>query len=553
MPWKSSAVRSFRHIHAVAALAIVLAMPFCALARPTLAQPLDLAELEAAGARIGEVRVITGDIFDTSDPEEDKLPFRVANALHIRTQAAVIEAALLFKKGDALSLNLIEETERLLRSNRYLYDVQIAAVSWHDGVVDIEVRTRDTWSLDPGFSASRAGGANSTGIRLKEYNLLGTGMALSIGRSRTVDRSSNELMFSSERAFGTWTALNYSVANNSDGRRDAVSLVRPFYALDARWAAGLSAARDDRIDAVYNAGNIVSEFRHQQQHAEAFVGWSPGRQKTWVQRWTTGIGWLDERYAPEPDRVAPAQLPDNDRLVTPFVRCELIEDRFEKLKNHNSMARPEFFAMGLAATAQLGWASTSWGSQRNALVYSGSLSRGFELGGRQNLLTSASISGQYAAGQIQRLQLGARAQYYLPHDGRWLFYASASADSLSRPMATETLLLGGDNGLRGYPLRYQNGQRRALLTVEERVFSDAFVWRLWRVGGAAFLDTGRAWGGDALNTVNPGWLSNVGVGLRIVNVRAAFSSVLHIDLAFPLNATSDIKQLQLLVKTKASF
>jgi outer membrane protein assembly factor BamA len=79
------------------------------------------------------------------------------------------------------------------------------------------------------------------------------------------------------------------------------------------------------------------------------------------------------------------------------------------------------------------------------------------------------------------------------------------------------------------------------------------VWQLFRIGGAAFFDTGRAWGGDNVNTVNPGWLSNAGFGLRIVSVRSAFSNVLHLDLAFPLNATNDIKKVQFLVKTKASF
>lgn len=55
------------------------------------------------------------------------------------------------------------------------------------------------------------------------------------------------------------------------------------------------------------------------------------------------------------------------------------------------------------------------------------------------------------------------------------------------------------------------------------------------------------------NALNPGWLSDVGFGLRIANSRAAFGNVLHIDLAFPLNATPDIKRTQLLVKTKFSF
>ena len=250
-------------------LALAGGLPLAALAQEP-AQPLpSFAELEAAGAKIGDVHVRTGEIFDTEDPKEDKLLFRWANALHIQTRAGVIERALLFKSGDPLSVSLIEETERVLRRGRYLYDVQIRALAYHDGVVDIEVLTRDTWSLDPGFSAGRSGGVNSSGIRLKEYNLLGTGTSVSFGRSNNVDRSSNEFQFSNDRAFGTWTALSYSLARNSDGRRDAASVVRPFYALDARWAAGITASRDDRIDAIYNGGSVVSEYRHRQKQAEA--------------------------------------------------------------------------------------------------------------------------------------------------------------------------------------------------------------------------------------------------------------------------------------------
>ena len=157
--------------------------------------------------------------------------------------------------------------------------------------------------------------------------------------------------------------------------------------------------------------------------------------------------------------------------------------------------------------------------------------------------------------QIQRdaWRLGAQAQYYLPQNPNWLFYASAAADRLTHPDVGDDLLLGGDNGLRGYPLRYQSGTRRAQFTVEERFYTDLYVWQLFRIGGAAFYDTGRAWGGDNANLQDPGWLRNAGFGLRIVSARAAFSNVLHVDLAFPLGAPADIKKVQLLVKTKASF
>jgi outer membrane protein assembly factor BamA len=530
--------------------------PAQAAAPPPTAAALALpgfAELEAAGAVIGEIRVVSRDIFDLNDPKENYLLFRWANLLHIETREGVIRRALLFKSGDAVSARVIEETERLLRGYAYLYDVQFRPTAYHDGVVDVEVSVRDTWSLNLGLRVSRKGGQNESGIQITEQNLLGTGTVLSFGRSNDVDRSSNEIQLSNDHAFGTWTSLSYSHSSNSDGRSDAAAVVRPFYALDTRWAAGATASKFDRIDPIYNAGEVASEYRHRRTLSEVFGGWSDGLVDGWVQRYSLGLRYQDDAYAEEPGRVAPAELPTDQKLVGPFARYQLIEDRYRKEVNRNLIGRPEFFALGLASTVQLGWADKALGSSQNALLYSGSVSRGFEPGPEQTLMTSARIAGQVSGGQVQRQQLGGGVEYYLPQSRRWLFYASAAADVLTHPDASEYLLLGGDNGLRGYPLRYQSGTRRALFTVEERYFTDIYLWRLFHIGGAAFADVGRAWGGDNINAGNPGWLSDLGFGLRIVSARSAFGNVIHVDLAFPLNTTPDIKSVQFLVQTKTSF
>lgn len=517
------------------------------------ATPPDFATLEATGARIGSIRVVPGEIFDTSDPKEDNALFRAANRLHVQTRTGVIERALLFKTGDTVSVRVIEETERLLRTNRYLYDVHIRPVEVRDGVVDIEVTTRDTWSLDPGISAGRSGGATTGGFALREYNVLGTGTTIALGRSKGVDRTSTEFQFANSRAFGTWTSVNYEHARNSDGTRDALAVVRPFYSLDSRWTAGATASDDDRIDSVFNAGNVVSQYRRLERRADVFGGWSAGLKDGWVQRFTGGLSLREDRYAPEPGLVAPPALPEDERLVMPFVRYELVEDRFERSLNRNLIGRPEFFALGLAANVQLSRASARLGSTRSPWRYSASVSRGHELADDHLLVAAAQLSGEVDEGRIRRQRLSAQSQYYMRQGSHWLFYASAAGDMLSRPELPDSLLLGGDNGLRGYPLRYQSGTRRALFTVEERFYTDLYIWQLFRIGGAAFFDVGRAWGGDNVNTINPGWLRNAGAGLRIVSSRSAFSNVLHIDLAFPIDATADIKKVQFLVKTKTSF
>ena len=534
-------------------VALGAGLPMPTPAQPVANAPPTFPELEAAQARIGEVRVRTEDVFDTQDAKEAGALYRWANALHIQTRTGVIENALLFKRGDPVSVAVIDETERLLRGERYLYDVQIRPTAYRDGVVDIEVVTRDSWTLVPGLSAGRAGGENTSGIRLREYNFLGTGTTLGIGHSNGVDRSSNQLLVSNDRVFGSRTAATLSLASNSDGERYAASVVRPFYSLDATWGAGATAVKDNRIDAVYNAGNVVSEYRHRQQQAEVFAGWSRGRVDGWVQRYSVGVSLLDDAFEPEPGRTAPSALNADERLVGPFVRYELIEDRYAKVINRDMIGVPEFLALGLASTVQLGWASTALGSSHDALLYQASVSRGFVPSPEQTLLASASIEGQYTDGHVRKQLFGVEGKYYLQQSKRWLFYAAASGDLLTNPDVLDMLLLGGDNGLRGYPLRYQAGDRRALLTLEERIYSNLFVWNLFRVGAAAFVDVGRAWGGPHVNAGNPGWLADAGVGLRISSVRVSTRDVLHLDLAFPFNATPDIKKVQVLVKGKTSF
>ena len=243
----------------------------------------------------------------------------------------------------------------------------------------------------------------------------------------------------------------------------------------------------------------------------------------------------------------------DERLVGPFVRYELIEDRYAKVINRDMIGVPEFLALGLASTVQLGWASTALGSSHDALLYQASVSRGFVPSPEQTLLASASLAGQSTDGHVRKQLFGVEGKYYLQQSKRWLFYAAASGDMLTNPDVLDMLLLGGDNGLRGYPLRYQAGDKRALLTLEERIYSNLFVWNLFRLGAAAFVDVGRAWGGPHVNTVNPGWLADAGVGLRLSSVRLSTKDIVHIDVAFPFNATPDIKKVQVLVKAKTSF
>lgn len=293
------------------------------------------AELHAAGVIIGEIRINVQDIFDLDDPKEHNFLFRLANTLHINTRPDVIRRTLLFKSGETVSVRLIEETERLLHDNRYLYDVSIRPVAYQSGVVDIEVKT--------------------------------------------------------------------------------------IYALD-------------------------------------------------------------------PTLLAPAQLPPDQKLVSPFVRYEVVEDGYQKFKNRDQIQRPEYVAMGFQSRVQLSRSFIGLGSTQDLWFYNGNVSNGYEISSDKTLLVSGSLSGKHGGGLDEDQLFSAAARYHHRQSERSTFFASVSGDVAHNPQSTEVLLLGGDNGLRGYPLRYQSGDKRALLTVEQRVYSDWYPFRLFRVGGAVFYD-----------------------------------------------------------------
>ncbi len=511
------------------------------------------AQLESAGAVIRKIRIDPQNIFDLADSQENNLLFRTANKLHIQTRPQVIEQLLLFRSGERVSAQKIEESERLLRSVRYLYDVEIKPVAQADGMVDIDVITRDTWTIDAAGSVSRSGGNNKTSFGLKEYNLLGTGLRVGFSRLSDADRKGTEFEISYPQAFDGWTNVSYTQAHFDDGKRKSAAVVRPFYALDTRWAAGATWNDDDRIDSIYNAGDTVSQYRHQQKFAEIFGGWSPGLIGGWTQRFLVGARNRDDVYVVEPGRIAPALLPVKQDVHAIFFRHELVEDRFVKLKNRDQIARPEFFRFGFFSQFQITRALESLGSTNSAWLYSAFISNGYSFASRQDLFVSGAVERRIASTGVPMTQIGAAMRYYVPQSNNVLFYAALSSDRISGGGIADQLLIGGDNGMRGYPSHYQAGERRALLTVEERAYTDWYPFRLFRVGGAAFFDYGRAWGGLNRNTSNPGWLSDVGVGLRIALDRAAFANVLHADIAVPLNRTPGIKSVQFVVKTEVTF
>jgi hypothetical protein len=514
------------------------------------------AELEAMGARIGEIRVDARNIFDLGDPREDNWLFRLANSLHVRTRPEVIRRDLLFKPGERVSARLIEETERFLLSKSYYYAVSIVPGAYGAGVVDIDVITRDTWTINLNAKYSRSGGENVSQLGIQDTNLAGTALTLGYFQSSTPDRKGSEFEASYPQAFDGHTQLAYQQGRYDDGFRKVATVSRPFYALDTRWAYGATWERYSRIDPIYNAGDNVAGYRHASEGGELYAGWSRGLRNGWTQRLSAGVVARDDSYAPEPDEVSPVPFPVDHQVRGPFLRYEAIEDDFLRTSNRNQIARTEFAEMGFHSKVEVTRALEGWGSTSSAWLYSAVVSDGFVLGPGHDLHATLTAERRIDSRGEPLDQQGVTLRYYAPQSLRSAFYGSLALDRLGSGAAAPDLLsLGGETGMRGYPIRYQHGERRALLTLEQRVYTDWYPFRLFRVGGAVFVDVGRAWKGANQTSINPGWLTDAGVGLRLSLDRTAFANVLHIDVAAPLDRDDDpnIKKVEIVVRSKLTF
>lgn len=514
---------------------------------------IDGAKLEAEKFVVGEIVLDKHNVFDLDDERENNRLFQLVNKLHIITKDETIRKHLLLQPGDLYSSRLVAETERILRNRAYFYDVEIQPVNAADGRVDLSVMTRDVWTLKPGISASRSGGENKIGVELEERNLLGRGQEVRIGRIDDVDRTSDSFGFRDPHIGQSWVDGAIAVADNSDGHSFFAELIRPFYALDTRWSLGSTVLDDDRRSTFYSLGEEAAEYQHARQFASLFGGWSKGLQNGWVRRYQAGLVVDENRFTMVEDGELPALLPEDRILQYPFLGIDLLEDQFETTRNKEQIGRTEDFYFGQRLSARLGYATESFGADRDALVYSSSYSRGFGSFEPNALLTSLWANGRVENGSFRNSTVGFNARYYRQQSQKRMFFSTLYGSHGHELDLDQVVELGGDTGLRGYPLRYQTGDSKLLFTIEQRYFTNWYPFRLFRVGGAIFADVGRVWGENPTGEANQGWLRDVGFGLRFAPTRSGFGKIVHVDIAFPLDGDASIDDVQFLVESKRSF
>src|SRR4029077_4853211 len=210
--------------------------------------------------------------------------------------------------------------------------------------------------------------------------------------------------------------------------------------------------------------------------------------------------------------------------------------------------------LGLELTARLGWAAPEFGADRSAAVMDFRWHNGFSPGQGQIITVGAGAKGRMTSHGVVEDGLVDGSARYSPRDSdARLFFVSVTGAAAANLDPDHQLLLGGDNGLRGYPLRYALGDKTSLLSLEERFYVQREFFHLLRIGGAVFADVGKAWSEAPIPAAHLGVLKDVGVGLRFGQTRSAHAAVVRVDVAVPFDAIGGGLHPQILVTTGETF
>ncbi len=524
----------------------------------TVAIESDLAKLKPASNpfTVRDVRIVRQDVF----PIERHWLARQANRFHPKTKDRVLLAALPFEVGDVIGQPVLKEAERILRAKPYFYDARVFVRQVCGAEADIDIVVRDVWTLTPKIDFNRAGGDNEFAFGLSDANFFGLGKEIDISYESQDERKGINFVLIDPNVFGSRWAARAILADNDDGHRYNLRVSKPFFALDSRFSTGIALNDDKRDNGLFLLHDKFWEIGVDSETLQTFVGFSKGRRGRWVDRLILGATYQRDEFTYPVGFPGPG--PTERKFVYPFVAWQRVEDRFVNRSNLDRVGRTEDVDLGIRSYLELGWSAESFGGIGDFLVGRVLLSGRWYLADRHLLRVGLEFTGRYEIEDrvtdeaITKLA----ATYRWQHADQWSLVLRGNYTVVRNLPVHRQLTLGGDSGLRGYPSRYQIGDRQYLFTLEERYYTKLEPFGLFRVGWAVFVDFGRAWYQDSA----PAWvpvrdgdhfdtLADLGVGLRLESIRTRGDRVIHIDVAKPLIDGPGVGSFELTLTVKQSL
>lgn len=219
--------------------------------------------LNYEGKIVRNIDVVTLDPFGFSETDTTAYPkkfmSKAGNSLHAKSKKLTIKNLLLIKRNKPLDSLIVKESERLIRSQRYIRGVIITPklVSKDSDSVDVYIRVLDSWSLVPEIAASNS----KMAIDINERNFLGTGHQFeNVYKKRYNDGATAfDSKYVIPNVMNTYirTTLNY-YHDLDDNYGKSINIERPFFSSFAQWAAGIYIDRQFRTEMLPDINNVMA-------------------------------------------------------------------------------------------------------------------------------------------------------------------------------------------------------------------------------------------------------------------------------------------------------
>jgi len=511
------------------------------------ASPFEIFE----GKTIRNIRFQQMTIFDPNNPDENNKLYLLLNKLHVKTRTKVVASQLLFKVGDKVNHKRLEETARNLRTRKYLTNAYVLPEKVCGDAVDVVVITQDAWAIEPQVSFSHKSSDSQTGFAISDANVFGTGNSFKVGYNESELRSAVSYELSNPYFLNKQIAVRVVYQDTSDGRNSLVSVARPFYSLDSPWASGLQISDLSQVEEVRSRGEVINTFSHQAINNEIYYGKATDINEDFTQRWLVGFTHEEDTFEADIDTLQP--IPQRDKAVYPWVEYQYLQNKYGVFKNLNQIQRPEDIAIGQTMSFRFGFAGTAFGNQDDVFRYIARYSNIIDFSDRHLLEIEMGLDGRQHLkfDELDPNIFTSSVAYHYLQDEKNRWYARFEFGAGESLPQYKQLTVGDITGLRGYPTDYLRGDRRYVITLERRYFSDVHIFNLMRVGGVVFFDAGKAWG--LPSEPKAPLLSNVGIGLRLSSTKVRIGNIIHVDVAMPTSASEGLSKYQLTIGAFQKF
>ncbi|MEX2571520.1 MAG: hypothetical protein WD737_09435 [Gemmatimonadota bacterium] len=507
--------------------------------------------------RIVDVVIENNSVFEISEADGGgrfDWAYRLANRLHIQTDAEVVERELLFEVGDCYDVELLRDSERLLRAFDFLANADVYGIRLPDGSVVVVVGTQDEWStrIEPRIESE--GSVGLRGLRIVEDNLLGTGRHIALFYDRPDDEQIYGVSYGTPQLLRTRWNMGLSFAKTDVGYSYREAVTHPFVGEVGRWAFRQAIDRSDRFFEVLmplqdeDLARIWVPVRRRQFE----VGGAYRRGTERYRHTLFGAVLAGESVTyPGPARFAdPESRPplasgtlntDWESISSVRVMLMTAQRNISFRRGHalDTVNGTEDVQLGVEAEASIGPTLPTISEDRDIAVGLGlfaasGIGRGSFAGGQFAFEAHRSYETLEGFPEWTDVFADFSLWAYLRRapESRHTLVATVTGVGGWHSRAPFQLTLGGDSGLRGYPRHVDPGGRRIVASFEHRAYVAGPFADLFDLGTVAFLDVGKIWPGHAAFGTESPIRGSVGLGLRIAFPPGS-RQTFRVDVGFP--------------------